>query len=94
MNRLRNRPRRLQPPFATVKPLDANGNSPPVAGLQANSGGREESVCEPADEDCSCRQCGGELDGTERRYLIDGEAVWLHPECHGYRLREKAGPPW
>jgi hypothetical protein len=45
-------------------------------------------------EDRSCRQCEGTLDGSERLYLIDGERIWLHPECRAHRLREKAGPPW
>jgi hypothetical protein len=30
----------------------------------------------------SCRQCNGELDGTEQLYRIDDKPVWLHPECH------------
>jgi len=42
-------------------------------------------------EDRSCRQCEGTLDGSERLYLIDDERIWLHPECHAHRLRNRGG---
>jgi hypothetical protein len=97
-------------PFGTVKSLDADGESPPVARWQANSGGREEGVCGPSEtpsepydnridgdpgEDRTCQQCGSR-DGTERLYTIGGEQVWLHVECHGYRLRaaKEEDLPW
>jgi hypothetical protein len=28
-----------------------------------------------------CAQCRGVLDDTEAQYEVDGETVWLHPEC-------------
>jgi len=37
--------------------------------------------------DRSCRQCGDTLDGSERPYEIDGETIWLHPECRAHRMR-------
>jgi hypothetical protein len=38
----------------------------------------------PLDEDRSCRQCAGALDGTEQQFLVDGVRVWLHPECRRF----------
>lgn len=46
-----------------------------------------------ADEDRSCRQCGGPLDGTERVFVINGQHWWLHPECAGYLARHKEQVP-
>jgi hypothetical protein len=46
---------------------------------------------EPA-EDRSCRQCDGPIDGTERLFEIDGQPIWLHPECHAHRLRNRGAP--
>jgi len=40
------------------------------------------------DEDRSCRQCGGTLDGTEAAHIINGEWTWLHPECKPHYLRD------
>jgi hypothetical protein len=37
-------------------------------------------------DDRTCRQCKGSVDGTERRYAIDGETVWLHRECESHYL--------
>ena len=45
------------------------------------------------DEDRSCRQCGGTLDGTETAYLIRGERTWLHPECKPHYLKEHPASP-
>lgn len=42
------------------------------------------------DEDRSCRQCDGTLDGTDQLYEIDGTRVWLHPECRRFFIM-KAG---
>jgi hypothetical protein len=51
-----------------------------VAGVNGNG---------TVDEDRSCRQCDGPLDGTERLYLIEGQPRWLHPECAAYLSRPK-----
>ena len=42
-------------------------------------------------EDRSCRQCDGPLDGTEVLFEIDGEPVWLHPECRSFYLKAMRG---
>jgi hypothetical protein len=52
-------------------------------------------VCEPADEDRSCRQCDATVDGSERCFTIDGKPIWLHLECRAYRQRAKEDDlPW
>ena len=56
-------------------------------------GDAPEARSEDIPTDRSCVQCNGEIDGTERRYLIDGEPVWLHPECRAHRLRYRGGAP-
>jgi len=43
------------------------------------------------DEDRSCRQCGGTLDGKEAAYMIHGARTWLHPECKPHYLKDHPG---
>jgi hypothetical protein len=64
-----------------------------ISGLQddAGPGQDDEAPAAGADEDRSCRQCDGPIDGTEQLYIIDDERVWLHPECHAHRLRDRGG---
>jgi hypothetical protein len=72
--------------IVTSKPLKDNQNDggdgeddvlPTLTGAGANGQGT-------ADEDRSCRQCDGPLDGTEQLYRIDEQSRWLHPECAAY----------
>jgi hypothetical protein len=37
-----------------------------------------------ADEDRTCAQCHGPVDGRERQLAIEGKTVWLHPECQRF----------
>ena len=78
-----------EPPQAQTAPSEPCANYMPD---DAGSGQQEEFPT--PGEDTSCRQCDGPLDGTERRYLIDGEPIWLHPECRAHRLRNRGGAPW
>jgi hypothetical protein len=64
---------------------DGDGNDDPLltlTGVGPNGKGK-------ADEDRSCRQCGGPVDGTEQLVKIDGQPRWLHPECSSYLGRCK-----
>jgi 5S rRNA maturation endonuclease (ribonuclease M5) len=56
---------------------DDAGSSPNEADFQPGNG----ADIGQDGEDRSCRQCDGELDGTEQSYMVDGQATWLHPEC-------------
>lgn len=45
--------------------------------------------------DRTCVQCRGPVDGKERRFTIEGNSIWLHPQCHSYLTRPKvASDPW
>ena len=64
------------------------------AGPSQDGGGQNEARTVGANENRSCRQCDGPIDGTEQSYVIDGDWIWLHPECHAHRLRNRGdGPP-
>jgi hypothetical protein len=41
-------------------------------------------------EERACAQCNG-YDGSEHEYLIEGDRVWLHPECQRFYLAEHGG---
>jgi hypothetical protein len=67
---------------------DGDDSLPTLTGRGANGEGT-------VDEDRSCRQCDGRLDGTERLYRIGGESRWLHPQCAAYLARpEEDDLPW
>jgi hypothetical protein len=46
--------------------------------------------------DRGCAQCQGPVDGKERKFTVDGEHVWLHPQCYRYLISSKpaAADPW
>jgi putative DNA primase/helicase len=46
----------------------------------------------PADER-KCQQCRGPVNGTERQCVVEGRAVWLHPQCE-QPYRNLALPPF
>src|SRR5262249_55849472 len=35
-------------------------------------------------ETARCAQCGGEPDGEEKQFQINGVTVWLHPQCRQF----------
>jgi hypothetical protein len=35
----------------------------------------------PTHSSAQCACCGGKPDGKEQEYVVNGETVWLHPEC-------------
>jgi hypothetical protein len=79
----------------TVKPLknkqgddgdDPDDPLPTHAGARVNGKGK-------VDNNRSCRQCDGPIDGTEQLYQIDGQSRWLHPECASYLSRRKDQVP-
>jgi hypothetical protein len=41
--------------------------------------------------DRSCRWCDGPLDGSEQLCAVDGQLVWLHPECQGHYVGRLGG---
>jgi len=59
--------------------------TPPVA--------KEAPKLEPAsaEEDRTCAQCQGQVDGKERQVTVGGKTVWLHRECERY-CRTKLAP--
>ena len=64
---------RLSPSLATGKPLDSNGKSPPVAALQAFSGGQ------------TCLHCGEAIGPGSREITVrptsDGRLALVHQDC-------------
>jgi hypothetical protein len=47
-------------------------------------------AAEEGQEDRACVQCHGSVDGKERHVALGGHAaVWLHPECERFYLKER-----
>lgn len=46
-----------------------------------HAGAEKKSEIEHAADDRSCRQCDGPLDGSEQRYQVGEQSVWLHAAC-------------
>ena len=68
--------------FAVADDVDPNPLKPNVC-----SGVADQSPLLGEGEDRTCAQCGGQVDGNERRCWIDGRSVWLHPECDRFYLK-------
>jgi putative DNA primase/helicase len=65
------------------------GNPQHVAVEDGHNSFENQQCCGVADrdpfqgeeEDRTCVQCRGPVDGQERNTTIDGRAIWLHPQC-------------
>jgi hypothetical protein len=44
------------------------------------------------DEDCTCAQCHGPVDGQERWVPLAGGMVWLHPQCQRFYQQPDGEP--
>jgi hypothetical protein len=68
---------------------DGDGDDEPLPTLIGRGVDRRGAT----NEERTCHQCDGPLDGTERVYVIDEQPRWLHPECAGYLSRQKEQVP-
>ena len=78
---------------ATARCFVADENDPNTLKSKACSGVADRDPPASKEEDRTCAQCRGPVDGKERQVETGRKTVWLHPECK--RFYQKAETlPW